>query len=166
MLIIEKFAKIDIDRKGYAEINLIKSLFNPNAHPDVLMNKKSEGEVFEEFIFTFDTFISFKEKINEITFEDFIEYYSAISAAILNEDYFTDMMNGVWSSSMNYHNKDNNNVSNNVNLQQEQININPQTQINQNQNQLNQQITEDNQFQNRRTQSFNTIMKNKEQYNT
>ena len=166
MLIIEKFAKIDIDRKGYAEINLIKSLFNPNAHPDVLMNKKSEGEVFEEFIFTFDTFISFKEKINEITFEDFIEYYSAISAAILNEDYFTDMMNGVWSSSMNYHNKDNNNVSNNVNLQQEQININPQTQINQNQNQLNQQITEDNQFQNRRPQSFNPIMKNEEQYNT
>ena len=125
MIIIEKFAKIDINREGYTEVNLIKSIFNPHLHPEVLMNKKSENEIFEEFIFMLDTYLSFKGKINNIiTFEDFIEFYSAISASIDNDDYFIDMMNNVWSSATNYYNINRNNSQNQFSEQKINLRIN------------------------------------------
>ena len=156
MIIIEKFAKIDINREGYTEVNLIKSIFNPHLHPEVLMNKKSENEIFEEFIFMLDTYLSFKGKINDniITFEDFIEFYSAISASIDNEDYFIDMMNNVWSSATNYYNINRNNSQNQFSEQKINQRINtpvqniksPQIQIN-------------------RPQSYNPIIRNPPKYN-
>ena len=103
MVIIEKFAKFDLDRRGSTQINLIKSVYNPNYHPEVLMGRKKENEVYEDFAFTLDTYISYKGIVDQITFEDFIEYYSAISASILDDNYFIDMMNGVWSTPINYH---------------------------------------------------------------
>ena len=174
MIIVEKFAKIDSEKKGFCEINLIKSFYNPNQHPDVLMGKKRESEIYEEFIYTFDTYTTYKEKLNTITFDDFIEYYSGISASIYNEDYFVDMMNGVWDTPINYHNieRSNNNVNigNNINIQQEQSNFNNQIrkptpienqQFNNNMNNNNFDI----QFQSRRPQSFNPLTKNEPKYN-
>ncbi len=179
MIIVEKFAKMDSDRKGYCEINIIKNFFNPNQHPDVLMGKKRENEIYEEFIYTFDTFTSYKEKHNIITFDDFIEYYSGISASIYDEDYFVDMMNGVWDTPINYHNierSNNFNMGNNINLQQEQNNQNnfnnqqnliQNQNININNNNIN-NLNNNNfdiQFQSRRPQSFNPLNKNEPKYN-
>ena len=99
--IIEKFTKIDIDKKGYSEISLIKSLFNPNLHPEVKSGKRNESDILNEFIFTFDSYINYKDRISQISLEDFIEYYSGISASIADDDYFIDIMNGVWDISNN-----------------------------------------------------------------
>ena len=101
LIIIEKFSKIDIDKKGYSEISLIKSLFNPNHHPEVKSGKRNESDILNEFIFTFESYINFKERISQISLEDFIEYYSGISASIADDDYFVDLMNGVWDISNN-----------------------------------------------------------------
>ena len=122
MIIIEKFAKFDLDRRGSTQISLIKSVYNANYHPDVLTGKKKENEVYEDFAFSLDTFISYKGIIDQITFEDFIEYYSAISASIIDDNYFIDMMNGVWNTPINYHtliqNYNDYNMKNNMNVQQ------------------------------------------------
>ena len=103
MVIIEKFARFDLDRRGSTQISLIKSVYNANYHPEVLMGRKKENEVYEDFAFTLDTYISYKGIVDQITFEDFIEYYSAISASIVDDNYFIDMMNGVWNTPINYH---------------------------------------------------------------
>ena len=157
MIIIEKFAKIDINRKGYAEVNLIKSIFNPHLHPEVLMNRKKENEIFGEFIFMLDTFLSFKGKLNDnqINFEDFIEFYSPISASIKNEDYFIDMMNNVWSTPINYHNR-NNNIQNQFFEQNININQRINTPI---------QNFKNTQIQINRPQSFNPVIRNPPKYN-
>ena len=103
MVIIEKFARFDLDKRGSTQIGLIKSVYNANYHPEVLMGRKKENEVYEDFAFTLDTYISYKGIVDQITFEDFIEYYSAISASIVDDNYFIDMMNGVWNTPINYH---------------------------------------------------------------
>ena len=157
MIIIEKFAKIDINRKGYIEVNLIKSIFNPHLHPEVLMNRKKENEIFGEFIFMLDTFLSFKGKLNDnqINFEDFIEFYSPISASIKNEDYFIDMMNNVWSTPINYHNR-NNNIQNQFFEQNININQRINTPI---------QNFKNTQIQINRPQSFNPVIRSPPKYN-
>ncbi len=100
--IVEKFSMLDINKVGQSEIDIIKNSFNANKHPDVINGKRSENDIINEFIFTFDTFIKYKEKYNLITLDDFIEYYSPISSSIINDDYFNEMMNGVWNT-ITYH---------------------------------------------------------------
>ena len=94
------------------------------------MGKKRESEIYEEFIHIFDIYTTYKEKLNTITFEDFIEYYSGISASIYNEDFFFDMMNGILYNIINCHNiersNNNFNIGNNINIQQEQNDSNNQ----------------------------------------
>ena len=96
MIIIEAFAKIDFNRKGFTEITYLKSIYNSSEHPEVKMGRKTENEIFGEFVYTFDIFINYKEKTSQCSFEDFIEYYSGISASIENNQYFNDMIEGVW----------------------------------------------------------------------
>lgn len=123
--IIEKFTKIDIDNKGYSEISLIKSLFNPTHHPEVKSGKRNESDILNEFIITFDSYTNFKDRISQISLQDFIEYYSGISASIADDDYFIDIMNGVWDISNNSFlkqiNNDNLNDSNEQNTENSNI---------------------------------------------
>ena len=161
--IVEKFSILDINKLGQVEIELIKNSFNSNKHPDVINGKRRENDVKNEFIFTFDTFIKYKERYNLISLDDFIEYYSPISSSIINDNYFNEMMNGVWntitfhkqSKSLdnkinNYNNNYNYNISNNYDNNNKLINYHHlQTPHNLNQNnerynQIKQQLNIDN----------------------
>ena len=95
MMIVQIFAGIDIDRRGYYEIDKLKNLYNADGHPDALKGK-SPAEIFEEFSYTFDIFVNIKEKAGVISFEDFIEYYHGISACYERDEDFAQLMNGVW----------------------------------------------------------------------
>ena len=94
--IIEAFIRIDLDKKGFTEIIFLKNIYNAQEHPEVKMGRKNENEIYNEFIYTLDCFINYKENSTQLSFEDFIEYYSGISASILNNEYFFDMIDGVW----------------------------------------------------------------------
>lgn len=98
MLIIEKFAKIDKDRKGFCEVELLKRNFNPLNHPDVISGTKTPDEVFGEFCFMLNIYIDKIKGGNSqyISFEEFIEFYHAISAGCPNEAYFIDLINNSW----------------------------------------------------------------------
>ena len=126
MKIIDAFARIDSNRKGFTEITYLKSLYNAKEHPEVKMGRKNENEIFGEFVYTFDIFINYKEKTSQCSFEDFIEYYSGISASIENNQYFNDMIDGVWNlqnAGDNYNNNYNNDL-NQFNFQQNNNNLN------------------------------------------
>ena len=132
MIIIEAFARIDYGMKGFVEISYLKSLYNAKEHPDVKMGKKNENDVLNEFNYTFDIYCNYKVKSTQCTFEDFIEYYSGISASIENEQYFKDLMNGVWNMENAIIN--NNNMNQSLNQKYNPIYEEQNQNIEQNQN--------------------------------
>jgi len=116
MLVVSKFILIDKDKTGYLPISLLKKLYNYKFHPDAFLQKKSEEQVYEEFLYTFDVFCELNGLKDEISFKDFIEYYTPISASILNDNYFDDIIYGVWNlEGTNYHSSSpNNNTDNQI----------------------------------------------------
>ena len=138
ILIVDEFSKMDLERNGSVDIQLVKSTFNPKGHPDVIIGRRSELEIQNEFIFTFDIFLKYKGLSSKITYQEFLEYYTFISASIKDDNYFYDIMEGVWSNNqninynnqnMNYHNINNNNINNqNITTTQNINNINSQYQ--------------------------------------
>ena len=120
--IVNKFAKLDTEKKGDVLISLLKEKYNPRGHPDVIAGKMSEEESFKQFCYTLDIYCGIRMLKDVINYKQFLEYYSGISSSILDENYFIDILNGVW---------DNDNNLNNNNIQQNPIqNINPNKNIN------------------------------------
>ena len=100
MLIVNQFAMIDKERLGYCPIGLLKSLYKADEHPEVKMGRKTPNEVYGEFIFSMDIYVNLKGLNEQIGFEDFIEYYHGISGSIGDDNYFADMLNGVWNKAI------------------------------------------------------------------
>ena len=86
----------DKEKKGRIKLEQIKNLFNSKMHPDAYVGYKNEKDVYKEFCYTFDIFCNFYEIYEYITCEQFMEYYKGISASIINDNYFDDVLNGVW----------------------------------------------------------------------
>jgi calcyphosin len=98
-LVDQAFSKLDTDGSGAVEMDEIKKLYNCKKHPDVLSGKKTEDEVYTEFMETFQIHASIKGKGTKdttITREEFQEYYENISASIDRDDYFELMMSNAW----------------------------------------------------------------------
>ena len=142
ILIVSKFALMDKEKTGTIPINLVKELYNSKFHPDAFLGKKTEEDVYKEFLYTFDIFCQINGLKDEISFKDFIEYYTPISASILNDNYFDDIIYGVWNIEDTNNVKNNNNNMNNLNENQIIDNKN-----NYNYNENNIQIDKRNNFQ-------------------
>lgn len=81
-------------------------------HPDVRSGKKTENQIFQEFLSTFEAYSDIQVKkllkkfyfffnlkgINDgkISKEEFIDYYTYISSSIDNDQYFELMINNSW----------------------------------------------------------------------
>jgi Ca2+-binding EF-hand superfamily protein len=97
------FDKLDIDRSGTLEYSDVKDLYNAKNHPDVKAGKKTEQEVIQDFLETFEVHRSLtkgdnesKKKDGKITFNEFCDYYSNVSASIDDDEYFKVMMTNAW----------------------------------------------------------------------
>jgi Ca2+-binding EF-hand superfamily protein len=97
-LALQAFDKLDSDKSGVIEINEIKYLYNVKNHPDVKSGKKTEDEVYGEFLETFETHhnINRGTKDRRVTREEWIEYYNNVSMSIDSDEYFEIMMNNAW----------------------------------------------------------------------
>lgn len=98
-LVDQAFKKLDIDGSGIVDFDEIKKLYNCKKHPDVISGKKTEDEVYTEFMETFQLHAAIKGKgvkDREISREEFQEYYENISASIDRDDYFELMMTNAW----------------------------------------------------------------------
>ena len=114
ILIVSKFSLMDKEKTGYIPISLVKDAFNFKFHPDAFLGKKTCEEVYKEFLYTFDIFCELKGLKEEISYKDFIDYYTPISASILNDNYFDDIIYGVWNIGENNNNSMGNNMPNNI----------------------------------------------------
>ena len=152
--VITKFSEMDKNKAGYLPIKFLKNVFNAKFHPDCFLKKKPENEVYDEFMFTFEVFCFLKNFSTEqvISYMDFAEYYTPISASIQDDNYFNDILLGSWNieeekpnqkitneininnpniNKLNNEIRNNNMINNNNNIQIEQSN---NFQISQNQN--------------------------------
>lgn len=90
-IVMACFKKLDRDNSGWIDISDIRGIYVANKHPDVLSGKKTEDQILQEFLETFE--IAHSLRNNEapnhvVTKEEFIEYYNNISASIDDDAYF------------------------------------------------------------------------------
>jgi len=101
-LVKKAYIKLDKDGSGIVDIEDIKDVYNTSKHPDVISGKKSRDQVLVEFLETFEmhhNVMHGTQADGMITLEEFIEYYTNISASLDNDEYFALMMNNSWNLS-------------------------------------------------------------------
>ncbi|TYZ64383.1 hypothetical protein PybrP1_000417 [[Pythium] brassicae (nom. inval.)] len=87
------FDIIDKDSNGVLEVSDIIDVYDARKHPEVVTGRKTEHDVFAEFIETFDV-----DQLHDgkVTFDEWTRYYHNISASIDDDDYFELMMRNAW----------------------------------------------------------------------
>ena len=96
-LVQKAFAKLDADQSGVLDISDVKRFYNAAQHPDVKAGRKTEDDVLDEFLETFETHHSLEGCMDhQVTKDEFNEYYTNVSASIDNDQYFELMMNNAW----------------------------------------------------------------------
>jgi Ca2+-binding EF-hand superfamily protein len=101
-LVKKAYAKLDKDGSGVVDINDIKDVYNASRHPDVISGKKTTDQILVEFLETFEMHHNVQngERADgQITEDEFIEYYTNVSASLDNDEYFGIMMNSSWNLS-------------------------------------------------------------------
>ena len=76
-------------------IDDLKGVFNAAQHPDVRSGKKTEDDVLNEFLDTFEMHHG-GSRDRSITLQEFVEYYNNISPLIDNDEYFELMITNAW----------------------------------------------------------------------
>jgi len=87
------------DGGGFIDINDIRGVYTADKHPDVIAGKKTEQQILQEFLETFETAHNMRNSEapdHIVTKEEFEEYYNNVSASIDRDDYFEQMMNSAW----------------------------------------------------------------------
>ena len=115
LYVLNKFDIIDKQKKGEININFWKIIYKNNAkyHPDVIRGIKTEDIIYNQFKQTLDLFLDINKILNDIiTKEEFVDYYSAISASIPDDIYFQDILNGIYDLSKLYNINGNSNANN------------------------------------------------------
>jgi len=98
-IVAKAFAILDKDGGGFIDIDDIRGVYTADKHPDVIAGKKTEQQILQEFLETFETAHNMRNNNapdHVVTKEEFEEYYNNVSASIDRDDYFETMMNSAW----------------------------------------------------------------------
>lgn len=97
--VMRAFDKFDKDGSGFVDINDIRRVYSAAKHPDVISGKKTEEQVLQEFLETFEVHHEMTQSNapdHIVTKDEFVEYYNNISASIDDDQYFALMINNAW----------------------------------------------------------------------
>jgi len=86
------YAKLDKTGDGVVNMDDMVSTYDVSFHPKYKTGEMSKNEVLSEFMSQWDTCV----KDGKVTKEEFIEYYTDVSASIDEDDYFELMMRNAW----------------------------------------------------------------------
>ena len=92
-LIDMAFKKFDKSGDGVVTIDDLKGVYNCKKSPKFMSGEKTEEEIFKEFLKNFEIGGHVDGKVTK---EEFINYYSGVSAAIDTDVYFDLMMRNAW----------------------------------------------------------------------
>jgi hypothetical protein len=91
-LVRAAFQVLDREGRGVVTMDDLMQIFDPSLHPDVKEGKITPEQCVRDFGKQWDTL----ERDGVITFDEFLEYYRDISAAIPMDDYFELMICNAW----------------------------------------------------------------------
>ena len=80
---------------GNLTVEDIADVYNASKHPDVVQGKKSEKKVLAEFLAGFEGDSKTKGDGN-VTWKEFLAYYTDLSGSIPSDEYFVEMMARCW----------------------------------------------------------------------
>uniref|UniRef100_A0A8D0H1D6 EF-hand domain-containing protein n=1 Tax=Sphenodon punctatus TaxID=8508 RepID=A0A8D0H1D6_SPHPU len=92
-IIGDAFHKLDKTRDGVVTVEDLQGVYNGRAHPKYRSGEWTEEQVFRSFL---DSLDSPEDKDGKVTAEEFLNYYSGVSASIDDDDYFVAMMKSSW----------------------------------------------------------------------
>ena len=91
-LIKKAFAKMDVTGDGVVTVEDVQKVYDVSQHEKYKSGEWTKKQCFQEFLKTFDV----GERDNVVTFEEFLNYYSGVSASIDGDPYFDLMMRRAW----------------------------------------------------------------------
>ena len=92
-LVTMAFNSLDKDKSGILNPDEMMEQFDASQHPDVLSGAKTKTAVLREFLETFEVG---GEIDGKVTKQEFINYYTNISASIDDDQYFELMIRNAW----------------------------------------------------------------------
>ena len=90
-------------------LNILKENFKPEMHPEVLNNRRTKNDIYQQFSESLDIYAKLNNLTNTINLEQFIDFYSGISSSIFDDTYFSYITNNVWGLSQENKNENNEN---------------------------------------------------------
>ena len=87
------FCKFDTEGCGSVKASDLKVAINVSSHPRVVAGDITEDEAFLEFLTNFGD----KNNDGRITHTEWMDYYSAVSACVSDDQHFTNLMSHNWS---------------------------------------------------------------------
>ena len=91
-IIRKAYEKLDVNRDGTVRLDDIARIYDVSRHPDVLQGRRDPKELYLQFMSQWDTQVA----DGIVTFEEFLDYFTDISASIDSDDYFAGMMKNTW----------------------------------------------------------------------
>jgi len=92
-IIAKAFHKLDKTGDGVITIDDLRGVYNARHHKKYVNGEWTEEQVFASFLSSFD---SPNDPDGKVTHEEFVNYYSGLSASIDNDAYFDLMMRNAW----------------------------------------------------------------------
>ncbi|XP_026794604.2 calcyphosine-like b isoform X2 [Pangasianodon hypophthalmus] len=92
-VIMQAFRKLDRTGDGVITVEDLRGVYNVKHHPKYQNGEWTEEQIFRKFL---DSFDSPDDKDGKVTKEEFVNYYSGVSASIDSDVYFILMMKTAW----------------------------------------------------------------------
>lgn len=91
-VIKKAFCKFDVYNRGVVSAIELEQVFSCPQHPKVQSGEMTVNDVFIKFLGCFGD----KHANGQITCDEWMDHYSAVSAQIQNDDHFVQLMNTTW----------------------------------------------------------------------
>ncbi|XP_007250104.1 calcyphosine-like b isoform X2 [Astyanax mexicanus] len=91
-VIMQAFRKLDKTGDGVITVEDLRGVYNVKNHPKYQNGEWTEDQIFRKFLDSFDS----DDKDGKVTKEEFVNYYSGVSASIDSDVYFILMMKTAW----------------------------------------------------------------------
>ena len=126
-IVTKAFNKLDIDKSGFIDMDEIKNNYNAKNNPDVKTGKKTEEEVYTEFMDTFKAnhILKTGPRSKRVTYEEFLDYYNNISMTISDDEHFIFLIQNAWKLNPATYSR-----PKQVNIDEEDINVNNNINVN------------------------------------
>ena len=83
---------MDANGDGTVRLDDIAKLYDASQHPEVISGKKTEQDIFMEYMSLWDTQV----KDGIVTLDEFKEYYKDISASVDTDEEFVAILKSAW----------------------------------------------------------------------